>query len=102
MENDVVQKIKSNPHYQELVSSRSSYSWLLTFFMMVVYYGFILLTAFQKDFLATKIGTGVTTYAMPIGIFVILFTIIITGIYVRRANTKFDDLNAKLRAEVEK
>ena len=102
MENDVVQKIKQNPHYQELVSSRSSYSWLLTFFMMVVYYGFILLTAFQKDFLATKIGAGVTTYALPIGVFVIVFTIVITGIYVRRANTQFDDLTAKLRAEVEK
>jgi uncharacterized membrane protein (DUF485 family) len=102
MENDVVQKIKQNPHYRELVSSRSSFSWLLTFFMMVVYYGFILLTAFNKEFLATKIGSGVTTYGMPIGLFVIVFTIVITGIYVNRANNKFDDLTAKLRAEVEK
>ena len=102
MENDVVQKIKQNPHYMELVSSRSSFSWLLTFFMMVVYYGFILLTAFKKDLLATKIGDGVTTWGMPIGLFVIIFTIAITGFYVNRANNKFDDLTAKLRAEVEK
>lgn len=101
MENDVVQKIKQNPHYMELVSSRASFSWLLTFFMMIVYYGFILLTAFKKDLLGTKIGEGVTTIGMPLGLFVIIFTIVITGIYVSRANTKFDDLTAKLRAEVE-
>lgn len=100
MENDVVQKIKQNPHYRELVSSRSSFSWLLTFFMMIVYYGFILLTAFKKDLLGTKIGEGVTTVGMPLGLFVIIFTIVITGVYVNRANTKFDDLTAKLRAEV--
>ncbi len=102
MENDLIQKIKQNPHYRELVSSRSSFGWILTFFMMVVYYGFILLTAFNKELLATKIGAGVTTYGMPIGLFVIIFTIVITGIYVNRANNKFDDLTAKLLAEVEK
>ena len=102
MENDVVQKIRQNPDYQELVASRSSFGWLLTFFMMVVYYGFILLVAFKKDLLATKIGDGVTTLGMPIGLFVIIFTVVITGIYVSRANSKFDDLTAKIRAEVEK
>jgi uncharacterized membrane protein (DUF485 family) len=102
MENDVVQKISQNPHYQELVASRSSFGWLLTFFMMIVYYGFILLVAFKKDLLAIKIGDGVTTLGMPIGLFVIIFTVVITGIYVSRANTKFDDLTAKIRAEVEK
>lgn len=101
MENDVVQKIKQNPHYRELVASRTSFSWLLTFFMMVVYYGFILLVAFDKGLLATRIGEGVTTYGMPIGLFVIVFTVLITGVYVSRANNKFDDLTAKLRAEVE-
>ena len=102
MENDVVQKIRQNPNYQELVASRSSFGWLLTFFMMVVYYGFILLVAFKKDLLAQKIGAGVTTLGMPVGLFVIIFTVVITGIYVSRANSKFDDLTAKIRAEVEK
>jgi uncharacterized membrane protein (DUF485 family) len=37
---------------------------------------------------------------MPIGLFVIVFTVIITGIYVRRANSEFDDLTAEIRKEV--
>lgn len=100
MEEDIVQKIKSNPKYQKLVSSRSTYGWTLTWMMMIVYYGFILLIAFNKELLSTKIGAGVTTWGIPIGLFVIVFTVIITGIYVRRANSEFDDLTAEIRKEV--
>lgn len=100
MEEDIVQKIKSNPKYQKLVSTRSTYGWTLTWMMMIVYYGFILLIAFNKELLSAKIGAGVTTWGIPIGLFVIVFTVIITGIYVRRANSEFDDLTAEIRKEV--
>lgn len=100
MEDDLVKKIKSSPNYQKLVSDRSSYGWTLTWVMMIVYYGFILLIAFDKELLATKMGAGVMTWGMPIGLFVIVFTVIITGIYVRRANSEFDDLTAEIRKEV--
>jgi uncharacterized membrane protein (DUF485 family) len=100
MEADIVQKIKSNQKYQQLVKARSSFGWTLTWIMMVVYYGFILLIAFNKELLSAKMGTGVMTWGMPIGLFVIVFTVIITGIYVRRANSEFDDLTAEIRKEV--
>jgi uncharacterized membrane protein (DUF485 family) len=100
MEEDLVKKIKSNPNYQKLVASRSSFGWTLTWIMMVVYYGFIVLIAFNKELLATKMGAGVMTWGMPIGLFVIVFTVIITGIYVRRANDAYDTLTAQIRKEV--
>lgn len=100
MEEDLVQKIKANPKYQHLVSTRSSYGWMLTIIMLVVYYGYILLVAFDKELLASKMGAGVMTWGMPIGLFVIVFTVVITGIYVRRANSEFDDLTAEIRKEV--
>jgi uncharacterized membrane protein (DUF485 family) len=64
--------------------------------MMVVYFGYIYLVAFNKDFLATPLGAGVTTYSIPIGIAVILFTVNLTGIYVRRANSEFDSLTREI------
>jgi uncharacterized membrane protein (DUF485 family) len=100
MEEDLVKKIKSNPNYQQLVSSRSSFGWTLTWIMMIVYYGFIMLIAFNKELLAGKMGAGVMTWGMPIGLFVIVFTVIITGIYVRRANDAYDKLTAQIRKEV--
>jgi uncharacterized membrane protein (DUF485 family) len=100
MEDAVVDRIKSNPKYQKLVATRSSYGWMLTFIMMIVYYGFILLVAFNKELLGMKMGAGVTTWGIPIGLFVIVFTVVITGIYVRRANGEFDELTAAIRKEV--
>ena len=100
MEEDIVQKIKSNQNYKKLVSTRSTFGWTLTWIMMAVYYGFILLIAFNKELLSAKMGAGVMTWGMPIGLFVIVFTVVITGIYVRRANSEFDDLTAQIRKEV--
>jgi len=93
MNDDLIQRIVTHPQYQELKAKRSRFGWQLTLAMMVVYYGFILLVAFNKEFLSQRIGEGVMTLGIPIGLGVILFTIVITAIYVRRANTEFDALS---------
>jgi uncharacterized membrane protein (DUF485 family) len=97
MEQDIAHVVKADPNYQKLVRTRSRYGWTLTWLMMVVYYGFILLVAFDKELMATRLGQGVMTWGMPIGLAVILFTVVITGIYVRRANGEFDQLTAAIR-----
>ncbi|MDB5840613.1 MAG: hypothetical protein JWQ23_2565 [Herminiimonas sp.] len=99
MEQDLVRKIKSNPRYQKLVSTRSRFGWILAALMLIVYYGYILLIAFDKELLARKIGNGVMTWGIPVGLFVIVFTVVITGIYVWRANREFDDLTAEIRRD---
>ena len=100
MEQDLATRIASHPKYQELKAKRTSFGWWLTLAMMVVYYGFILLVAFNKEFLSQRIGDGVMTIGMPIGFGVIVFTIVITAIYVRRANGEFDQLTADLTKAV--
>ena len=100
MEDNLVERVMANPNYQKLVATRSSYGWTMTWLMLIVYYGFITLIAFNKELLGAKIGAGVMTWGIPIGLFVIVFTVIITGIYVRRANDEFDTLTAAIRKEV--
>ena len=100
MQEVLVQKIVANPHYQQLVKLRTVFGWTLTALMMIVYYGFILLIAFDKELLATRIGSGVMTWGIPAGLFVIVFTVVITGIYVSRANKQFDALTETIRREV--
>jgi uncharacterized membrane protein (DUF485 family) len=99
MEDDLVKKITANPKYQRLVKTRTSYGWVLTILMMIVYYGYIAVIAFSKESLAVRLGEGVMTTGIPVGLGVILFTIIITGIYVRRANAEFDDLTRDIIKE---
>ena len=100
MDDDLVQRIARNPKYQELKAKRTSYGWWLTLAMMFVYYGFILLVAFNKPFLSQRLGEGVMTVGIPIGFGVIIFTILITAIYVKRANKEFDDLTAEVTKAV--
>ena len=95
----MVARIEANPKYHELKRKRSSFGWILTILMLVVYYGFIGLIAFDKEFLARPIGSGVTTLGFPIAFGVIIFTIVITGLYVRRANSEYDRLTAKILEE---
>jgi uncharacterized membrane protein (DUF485 family) len=96
MQDDLVRKIASHPGYIELKAKRTSFGWWLSLAGMVAYYGFILLVAFDKPLLAQKIGGGVTTLGMPLGVAVIVFTIIITWIYIRRANSEFDSLTEQI------
>lgn len=96
MDDTLVARVTAHPKYQELKSKRTSFGWWLTLAGMVAYYGFILLVAFNKELLAQKVGGGIMTLGMPLGVSVIVFTIIITWIYIRRANSEFDALTAEI------
>lgn len=100
MHEDLVRRIEINPHYIQLVKDRTRFGWILTFSMLVVYYGFILLIAFDKEALSIPLGNGATTTGIPIGLFVIVFTVIVTGIYVRHANGRYDELTDAIHREV--
>ena len=99
MQQDIVKRIQANPKFTELVSQRRSFGWLLSIIMLGIYYGFIMVVAFNPALLATKIGAGVTTLGIPVGIAVILSAFILTGIYVVRANGRYDRLIADIKAE---
>lgn len=102
MSDPVVDKIQKHPKYLELQKKRSGFGWMLTILMMVVYYGYIALIAFNKPFLSQRMGEGVTSVGVPIGMGVIVFTVLITAIYVRRANSEYDDLTAAILKDVSK
>ena len=100
MNDDIVQRIASHPDYVKLKAARTRFGWILSALGMIAYYGFILLVAFDKPLLAQKLGSGVTTLGMPLGVAVIVFTILITWIYVRRANSEFDTMTDNIKRSV--
>ena len=81
---------------------RSRYSIIMAIVSAAIYYGFILLVAFDKELLAKKVGAGVTSLGVPLGVGVIVITIVLTWIYVRRANTEFDATNEAIIKEAQK
>lgn len=101
MEKELVEKIKNNPDYQNLVKTRNGFAVKLSIAMLVVYFTFILTIAFNPAALGTPLGADtVTTIGIPIGIAVIIFAFILTGIYTKRANSEFDDLANKVKKSV--
>ncbi|HMN22188.1 MAG TPA: DUF485 domain-containing protein [Ottowia sp.] len=102
MADPIVEKIQRNPKYQSLKSRRNKLGWTLAVLMWIVYYGYIGLIAFDKEFLARPTGSGVTTLGIPIGMGVIVFTVAIVVYYVRRANNEFDAVTREILEEATK
>jgi uncharacterized membrane protein (DUF485 family) len=96
-------KIQNNPKYHKLVKERDILAWTLTVLVLVIYYGFILLVAFAGNFLTKPISdTSVIPIGVPIGVGVILASVVLTGIYVYRANRTFDPLIREIIQEASK
>ena len=85
-------RVLDNPKFQELVRERSGFAWMLSGAILIIYYGFILMVAFAKPLLAAKVGGGVTSVGIVIGLGVIVSAFVLTGLYVQRANSRFDEL----------
>ena len=94
------ERVLRNPSFQELVRQRTKFAWTLSIMILVIYFGFILLVAFAKPLLAMKIGAGVTSLGIILGLGVILSAFVLTGIYVQRANGRFDELTRVLTKEL--
>ena len=88
----ILARIEANPKYQLLKRKRNTLGWTLTLLMLIAYYGFIGAIAFDKEFLAQRIGAGVTSIGIPIAWGLIIFTVAITAFYVWRANREYDQL----------
>jgi len=90
-------RIRNNPKYAELVHKRSSFAAVLSVLVLAIYFGFILVIAFAPKILGAPLYDGmVTTVGFPIGVGVIVSAIVLTGVYVWRANTEFDHLVKQL------
>ena len=91
MASELTRRIERNAQYQQLIKARNALGWSLTLLVFAAYYGFILIVAFDKSLFATPIAAGMTTtWGIPLGIGVILLTVLLTAIYVRKANHDFD------------
>jgi len=100
MNKELVERIESNPKYQELVSKRTSLGLKLGAFVLFIFYGYILTIAFNKEVLAATIGDGMTTIAFPIALAILVISFLTTLVYVRKANGEYEDLIDDIKDDV--
>lgn len=99
MDQSTVEKIQNSESFQTLVTQRTSLAVKLTITMLVIYFGFILLIAFDPAFFKTVVIGSNITIGVPMGVGIILSAFVLTGLYVRKANSEFDELSEKIKAE---
>ena len=86
----------SSEALETLAAARWRVAIGLTAAMMVVYFGFILLVAFDKPLLGTVVVSGLSL-GMLLGALVILTAWLLMWIYVRWANAHYDTAIEGLR-----
>ncbi|MFL9897958.1 DUF485 domain-containing protein [Paraburkholderia sediminicola] len=98
-----VNPILQDPRFQVLVHRRRTFAWSLTATMLIVYFGFILTLAFSPQTLGHPISSGMpSTWGIPVGLGMFVFTFLLVAIYVFRANTAFDAAIAEIKQGAQK
>ena len=95
-------RIRSNPKFQRLARQRARLAWSLSAVVLGVYYGYMLIVAFAPGWLRLPLADGSQlTLGLPLGAGIIVLSWLLTGWYVRSANTRFDALSAEIVEEAQ-
>ena len=86
--------IERSPEFQELVTKRRAFVLPGTIFFLTWYMGFILLTAYAKDFMSERVYEGLTVgYCLALTQFVMV--LVLGLMYLSRSAKVYDPLAAK-------
>lgn len=97
MNSKMYQRMRANPKFQQLVTRRGRFAWILAITVLTIFYGFVMTVAFKPAALGQPIVEG---SPWPVGVavelFMFVFFWILTAIYVHRANGEFDALTQEV------
>ncbi|KLT73689.1 membrane protein [Neisseria arctica] len=101
MDKQTAERVLSHPKFQTMAKQKSILGWTFSAIMFAVYVIYILFIGIDPHTFGTPVSEGsVTTWGIYIGLFVILFSIAITGVYVYVANGKFEQATQEVVREV--
>lgn len=86
---DNYQTVLDSPAFRKMVVRKWTISIVLTMIMLSAYFGFILTIAYDKTYFS-QLVTDHVTLAIPVGIGLIIFAWLMTGVYTYWANNYYD------------
>ena len=90
--------LTASPEYQALITKRTRLIWPLLLLTVASYIAIILTIAFFPAELGRKVGDGVISIGILLGLGLILLNFVITLLYVRGANRDLEPLIARVQA----
>jgi cation/acetate symporter len=100
MSQSMYAQMRANPKFDQLVAKRSSYAWTLAAIVLTLFYGFVLVVAFNPTVLGQPVSEGSRlTVGVAVELFMFILFWVLTALYVKRANTEFDALTQEVIQE---
>jgi uncharacterized membrane protein (DUF485 family) len=97
---ETIERIQRQSRYRQLVRERSHWTWILLGIILVAYACLMLSIAFRPDWLRIPIVTGnVVTIGWPLAAGMIVLAWLLMGLYVARANARFETLKEAILSE---
>ena len=96
------EQIRQLPEYAELTRARKKIVWPLSLVVIIAYFALILAIAFYPASLSTPIANGITSVGIALGLGIIVFCMVITGIYVAYANRVIEPLTRAIAQKQER
>lgn len=94
MSDQTYERVVNHPKFAELTAKRNRFSVMLSLVVLAVYYTFVMIAALNPALFSSAIGDGMTwPLGLAAGFVIQIFAFLMTGVYVRRANTEFDAMN---------
>lgn len=100
MSSAMYERMRANPKFQDLVARRGRFAWTLAVVVLAMFYGFVMVVAFNPAALGQPVGEGSKlTVGVAVELFMFIFFWVLTAVYVKRANSEFDALNQEIIKE---
>lgn len=100
-QNSVWEETQKSAEFQALRRKFRNFAFPLTAAFLVWYFGYILLTAFAREWVATKV-IGNINIAFIMGVLQFVTTFLIAWLYERHSSKHLDDASEAIKAKVEK
>ena len=100
---DLTRRVASHASFKTLVRERFALRLILSAIVILTYFSFILLVAFSPSSLATPVtANSVVSVGIALGVGLILLSVVLTAIYVWRANQRFEVLTQQVLKGINK
>jgi uncharacterized membrane protein (DUF485 family) len=89
---DRTRQVLADPVFRELALARAKLRWGLSIVTLILFFGFIALISTAKSALGANVAGSDIPVGLALALSVIVLVVLLTGFYVQRSNSRFDEL----------
>lgn len=92
-----MEKSDTSKDFHKLVKASNKLSYVLSLLVLITYFSFILIIGFAPELFEIYVFNSSITFGIALGLGIIIFSIILTFVYVIISNLYLDKLKEKIR-----